>query len=340
MATRSSEDNEAGDVSILGYWNTRALAEPIRLLLHFVGEKFIDKRYQVGPPPNYDKSEWMNVKHSLDLDFPNLPYFIDPVANVRLTQTHAIIIYLGMKHSLHGRNILDQARAIMIAEALRDWINAFFDVTYCNAPWIADAEPSVHKEGQSQCSIESPRLKAASEKYLATTLPEQLAQYSNLITKHTATPASPASTMPGIGAQGAQAGDQGAQYGAQGPLEGAQSAREGAQSAQVAQDRAQGARENAVGAQDAQESADDAREGAQVMQGPWLLGSYLTFVDFILAEYLMQHLLFEPSCLESFPALQDYLARFQSLPSVSAYLSVALVEPIHNRYSHFHCGWK
>ena len=40
---------------VLGYWNTRALAEPIRLLLHYAGVSFEDKRYELGAPPDYDK---------------------------------------------------------------------------------------------------------------------------------------------------------------------------------------------------------------------------------------------------------------------------------------------
>jgi hypothetical protein len=127
----------------------------------------------------------------------------------------------------------------MQTEALRDWIYAFFDVTYCNAPWVADAEPEVHIEGQSQCKKESPRFDAACATYLATTLPTQLSLFSNLITK-----------LPGMGAEGGAQGPQGTQT-------------QGAQ----------------------------AQTHTQGPKGPWLLG-YLTFVDFILAEYLMQHLLF------------------------------------------------
>jgi glutathione S-transferase len=144
-----SEAREAGVKSTLGYWNTRAICEPIRLLLHFVGEEFTDKRYQVGPPPAYDKSEWLDVKSSMDLDIPNLPYYIDE-SGVRLTQMHAILVYLADKHALNGRSSTDIARMVMISEGLRDWINQFFDVTYCNAPWLADVEPDVRVESQSQ----------------------------------------------------------------------------------------------------------------------------------------------------------------------------------------------
>ncbi|KAJ1396084.1 glutathione S-transferase, partial [Ochromonadaceae sp. CCMP2298] len=189
-------------------------------------------------------------------------------SGVRLTQMHAILFYLADKHDLNGRSSADIARAVMISEGLRDWINQFFDVTYCNAPWLVDVEPDVHVESQSQAKAGSPRFLAASEKYVEESLPVQLSIFSNLLTK------------------------------SEGGIEGG-------------------------------------------TRGPWLLGPYLSFPDFILAEYLMQHLIFRPSCLVGFPALQDYVNRFRELPAVSAYLAGEKyqVEPIHNRYSHFHRGW-
>ena len=36
---------------------------------------------QCGPAPTFDRSAWMDVKFTLGLDFPNLPYYIEP--NVR-----------------------------------------------------------------------------------------------------------------------------------------------------------------------------------------------------------------------------------------------------------------
>ena len=61
---------------ILGYWDARGLAQSIRLLLTYAGVDFIDKRYNVGPPPDYDRSEWLNDKFNLGLDFPNVSFFI------------------------------------------------------------------------------------------------------------------------------------------------------------------------------------------------------------------------------------------------------------------------
>ncbi len=46
--------------------------QPIRLLLAYTGTEVEDKRYNIGPAPEYDRSEWMNVKYNLGLDFPNV----------------------------------------------------------------------------------------------------------------------------------------------------------------------------------------------------------------------------------------------------------------------------
>jgi len=45
-----------------------------------------------------------DIKHSLGLDFPNLPYYID--GEVKLTQTNAILRHISRKHGLDGK-VLD-----------------------------------------------------------------------------------------------------------------------------------------------------------------------------------------------------------------------------------------
>jgi len=55
---------------ILGYWNIRSFVEPSRLLLHYTKTSFTNKVYR-------SSDEWLKDKHSLGLDFPNLPYLID-----------------------------------------------------------------------------------------------------------------------------------------------------------------------------------------------------------------------------------------------------------------------
>ena len=165
--------------------NTRALCEPVRLLLHFVGEDFIDKRYQVGPPPSYDKSEWSVEKEKLGLAIPNLPYYKD-ANGVVLTQVNAILHYIGEKHGLGGSSPAVRATVIMLVEGMRDWMNAFFDVTYCNAPWLRDQD-DVHREGEDQ-AISMPGLSqnfdSARTAYLENELPKHLKLYSTILKDH------------------------------------------------------------------------------------------------------------------------------------------------------------
>jgi glutathione S-transferase len=49
--------------------------QPIRLLLAHAGVEYEDKRYNFGPAPDYDGTEWLNDKFNLGLDFPNVRIF-------------------------------------------------------------------------------------------------------------------------------------------------------------------------------------------------------------------------------------------------------------------------
>ena len=63
---------------VLGYWDVRGLAEPIRLMLEHCAIAYKDKRYQFGKDAaDAFKGDWINDKFSLGLNFPNIPYFID-----------------------------------------------------------------------------------------------------------------------------------------------------------------------------------------------------------------------------------------------------------------------
>ncbi|XP_075396405.1 glutathione S-transferase Mu 1-like isoform X1 [Tenrec ecaudatus] len=85
---------------ILGYWDVRGLAHCIRLLLEYTDSDYEEKTYIYGGAPDYDKSQWLNEKFKLGFDFPNLPYLID--GPHKITQSNAILRYLGRKHNLCG----------------------------------------------------------------------------------------------------------------------------------------------------------------------------------------------------------------------------------------------
>ena len=63
------------DKPVLAYWDIRALAQPIRNLLHYAGVEFTDKRYPFGPGSSQQeldsiRQHWYKEKFTLGLDFP------------------------------------------------------------------------------------------------------------------------------------------------------------------------------------------------------------------------------------------------------------------------------
>lgn len=85
----------------LGYWCIRSRAQFLRNLLIYKGVEFEDKVYKLGPAPDFNFTDWLKEKFTLGLAFPNLPYFIDE--DVRITQSLAILRYLGRKYDLAAR---------------------------------------------------------------------------------------------------------------------------------------------------------------------------------------------------------------------------------------------
>lgn len=113
---------------IVGYWNIRGLVSPIKYLLEYAGVSYEEKHYICGPPPNFERPEWLADKASLDMDFPNLPYYID--GDIKLSQSEVIMRYLANKHNLHGKNLKDQLRAELIAAQVRDYHMEFVRIVY------------------------------------------------------------------------------------------------------------------------------------------------------------------------------------------------------------------
>uniref|UniRef100_A0A8C9Q551 GST N-terminal domain-containing protein n=1 Tax=Spermophilus dauricus TaxID=99837 RepID=A0A8C9Q551_SPEDA len=57
---------------ILGYWNIRGLAHPIRLLLEYTDSSYEEKKYTMGDGNGTPRVRWLNEKFKLGLDFPNV----------------------------------------------------------------------------------------------------------------------------------------------------------------------------------------------------------------------------------------------------------------------------
>ncbi|XP_040854583.1 glutathione S-transferase Mu 2-like isoform X7 [Ochotona curzoniae] len=101
----------------LGYWDIRGLAHTARLLLEYTGTSYEEKRYSMGDAPDFDRSQWLSEKFKLGLDIPNLPYLID--GTHKLTQSNAIVRYLGRKHNLCGETEEEKIRVdILVNQAM------------------------------------------------------------------------------------------------------------------------------------------------------------------------------------------------------------------------------
>lgn len=112
----------------LAYWKIRGLAQPIRLLLNYVGEDFTDVQYETGDAPDFNQEGWINAKPTLGLDFPNLPYFID--GDIKITQSNAILRHIARKHKLDGGTEKEKAVVDMILEQTMDLRNGFIRLCY------------------------------------------------------------------------------------------------------------------------------------------------------------------------------------------------------------------
>ncbi|CAH3192690.1 unnamed protein product [Porites evermanni] len=108
---------------ILGYWDIRGLAEPIRLLLHYTGTEFKDERYECGDAPDYNRDCWFSVKFTLGLDFPNLPYYID--GDIKITQSNAVSTFYNLFASR-----LSLYTDCSLFSQLMDWRKKFTGLCY------------------------------------------------------------------------------------------------------------------------------------------------------------------------------------------------------------------
>jgi len=111
--------------SQLGYWKIRGLAHPIRFLCEYTKEPYEDVHYVQGD--DFSREEWLSVKFTLGLDFPNLPYWIEP-SGFKITESGAIIRHIARKHDLLGKTPEEKTLAEQMAgviEASRGALTRF-----------------------------------------------------------------------------------------------------------------------------------------------------------------------------------------------------------------------
>lgn len=104
---------------ILGYWDIRGYAHPIRFLLEAAKADYEDEFYFVGGPPSFSKEKWFSIKPTLPLDFPDLPYMYD--GDVKITQSMAITRYLARKFGFDGKTEQERIRIDLVEQQVIDW---------------------------------------------------------------------------------------------------------------------------------------------------------------------------------------------------------------------------
>jgi len=98
---------------ILGYWNMRGFAEPIRMFLEYLDIPYVEKKYD-------EVEEWLPERQSGVIPFPNLPYLRD--GDYSVTESEAILAYLAIKakkSELTGKDE-DKARFVQLSGVISD----------------------------------------------------------------------------------------------------------------------------------------------------------------------------------------------------------------------------
>jgi len=108
--TNNRPNPRLSDKVILGYWNIRGLAQPIRYLLEYTEARYEDRHEK--------REEWFKEKENRGFDFPNLPYLID--GDLKISQSSAILHYIGRKYDLLGADEKEQAAVDQLLGVLGD----------------------------------------------------------------------------------------------------------------------------------------------------------------------------------------------------------------------------
>lgn len=77
-----------------------------------------DTEYKNVTYPIAKVDEWLEVKFSLGLDFPNVPYWIED--DMKITQSSAIMRLIARRHNLYGKDDKEMAIIDMLSAEIMD----------------------------------------------------------------------------------------------------------------------------------------------------------------------------------------------------------------------------
>jgi glutathione S-transferase len=165
LDTQMSSNNE----HVLGYWDIKGLAAPIRMAFAFGGIPYRDEMYSLSQVDGKWRSAWpAKAKEMLasgDSAFPNLPFLLIPNAEgsngkgLCVMQSGAILRYVAQLGGIMGDGPQEALRADELLEQTMDLRNEMTRLVY-GADFQAKHE--------SFCQQTLPYYFGAFEKYLAT----------------------------------------------------------------------------------------------------------------------------------------------------------------------------
>ena len=131
----------------LGYWAIRGLAQPIRFLLTYAQIQFSEVRLGIDADGHFiddEEKDWMDLKNTLSMEFPNLPYLIDARGpeKIYLTQSNAILRYLARQFDFYGDSVREQTWIDILQEEAYDLRNSIIKAVYTLGD---DYEEAFHK---------------------------------------------------------------------------------------------------------------------------------------------------------------------------------------------------
>ncbi|CAG7629898.1 unnamed protein product [Allacma fusca] len=70
---------------------------------------------------------------------------------------------------------------------------------------------------------------------------------------------------------------------------------------------------------------------------PWVLGSQLSYLDFLLYEVLYQHTVLKSDIFQNFPRLQEHIKNFEAIPEISEYMksSEFIASPVYTPVANY-----
>ena len=137
---------------ILGYWSMRGLGAPLRMMFsaarvpHWVvlydvledeeEEEEEQQERQEPAVPGWNKKSWIEEKEWMRKcnPFTNLPYLIDVQEQYLLTQSNAILSYLGRELGMMGSTKLETAKCEELLGTIYDLRDVMVNFTYYGTP--------------------------------------------------------------------------------------------------------------------------------------------------------------------------------------------------------------